>query len=83
MIRSEAGGTFEKTLKESIMKTRNLLRWIHLVGAALIGAYVYSPWSSLTWFTLLMQIGVIPALTLSGLWMWKPKWFRRRRKQAA
>ncbi|WKN43377.1 hypothetical protein [Tunicatimonas pelagia] len=60
------------------MKTINTLRWIHLIGAALIGTYVYSPWSQLNGFTLLMQLTVIPALTLTGFWMWKPKFFNKK-----
>lgn len=54
---------------------RKLIRIIHLVGAAAIGAYVYSPYGELEWFTRAMQIGGIPILTISGLWLWKPKWF--------
>ena len=60
------------------MKTRNILRWAHLIGALLIGTYIYSPLSELLWFQLLMQVAVIPILTLTGLWMWKPQWFRYR-----
>lgn len=68
-------------MKNNKIRTRNILRWVHLIGAALIGTYVYAPWSDLTWFTLTMQIGVIPALTLTGMWMWKPHWFRGKRKK--
>ena len=56
------------------MKTsteRTVFRSIHIVGAAIIGTYIYSPWSSLDWFTLLIQAVVIPVLSLSGIWMWK------------
>jgi hypothetical protein len=50
---------------------RQLLRVIHVVGAILIGTFVYSPWSSLPWFLSLMQFVVIPVLTLSGVVMWQ------------
>ncbi len=63
------------------MKTRNVLRWVHIIGAALIGTYIYAPWSSLEWLTLLIQLIVIPGLTLTGIWMWKPQWFRFTRRQ--
>ena len=59
------------------MKMRNILRWVHLLGAGAIGTYIYSPWSQSEGFTLLMQAGIIPVLTLTGLWMWKPTWFKR------
>ncbi|MEP5570038.1 MAG: hypothetical protein ABJN62_19515 [Halioglobus sp.] len=50
---------------------RNILRTFHLAGAAIIGTYIYSPWSNLEWFTLLNQVIVVPLLSLSGIWMWK------------
>ena len=50
---------------------RMIIRSIHIVGAAIIGTYIYSPWSSLDWFTLLNQAVVIPMLSLSGIWMWQ------------
>ena len=50
---------------------RMIFRSIHIIGAALVGTYIYSPWSSLDWFTLLNQVVVVPMLSLSGIWMWK------------
>ncbi len=55
----------------NLRQTRKLVRWLHLVGAGLIGAFVYSPWSDVAWFAALVKWGVIPLLTLSGLWMWQ------------
>ncbi len=63
------------------MKTaqiRILTRWIHLLGAAAIGTYVYAPWRDIVWFTLLMQLLVIPGLSLTGLWLWKGHLLRRK-----
>ncbi|ADB38133.1 hypothetical protein [Spirosoma linguale] len=60
------------------LQLRKLVRWIHLLGAAAIGTYVYAPWHTLTWFTLLMQIMVIPSLSLTGLWLWKGHLLRRK-----
>jgi hypothetical protein len=60
---------------------RTLSRALHLVGSALIGTYVYSPFSDLAWFTALMQFGVIPLLALSGVMMWQQgrvqRWLQR------
>ncbi len=50
---------------------RTFFRSIHIIGAAIIGTYIYSPWSSLDWFTLFNQAVVVPVLALSGIWMWK------------
>lgn len=57
---------------------RSLMRWIHLIGAAAIGTYVYAPWRDMLWFTLLMQIIILPSLTLTGLWMWQGHRLRKK-----
>lgn len=66
---------------------RTLSRALHLVGSALIGAYVYSPLGDLSWFTALMQFGVIPLLALSGLVMWQQarvlRWLRARAERGS
>ena len=60
-------------------KQRNIIRIIHLIGAAAIGTFIYSPYGDIAWFELLMQAGIIPLLTLTGIWLWKPKWFKLNR----
>ena len=50
---------------------RATLRTLHLIGAGLIGTYVYSPWHDVAWFALLNQVLVVPALALSGVWLWR------------
>lgn len=57
---------------------RKILRYVHLVGAIAIGMYIYSPWSDVQWFTLFNQVVVVPALGLSGIWMWWGHRIRRR-----
>ncbi|MEO1713463.1 MAG: hypothetical protein AAFU60_09030, partial [Bacteroidota bacterium] len=61
-------------------KQRNLIRIIHLFGGAAIGTYVYSPFDEIAWFSLLMQTVIIPLLVLTGVWLWKPQWFRTSKK---
>jgi len=60
---------------------RSISRILHLLGAAIIGTYVYSPWKELEWFVLLNQAVVVPALTVSGLWMWQGHKLRARAKR--
>ncbi|MCW8331984.1 hypothetical protein MD588_24635 [Photobacterium sp. SDRW27] len=50
---------------------RKLLRAIHFISAALVGSYIYSPWSSNLLFETIIMWGAVPILTLSGLAMWK------------
>ena len=58
-------------LKMKASTKRNVFRTIHLIGATIVGAYVYSPWKELEWFGLLNKAVIVPALTVSGLWMWQ------------
>lgn len=55
---------------------RNVLRIIHLIGGALLGTFVYAPVKEIPGVSLTIQILVVPALAASGLWLWKPQWFR-------
>ena len=64
------------------MKTaqlRTLIRWIHLLGAAAIGTYVYSPRHDVALFTLLLQLLIVPSLSLTGLWLWKDHLLRQKK----
>jgi len=56
---------------------RSGLRLFHLIGGIAISAFVYSPTlQSSGAFAALLQFGVVPALGLSGLMMWKPRLLR-------
>lgn len=50
---------------------RRAIRWIHITASILLGIYIYSPWSRYVVFSRVMQIGVMPVLTLSGIAMWQ------------
>ncbi len=57
--------------------TRSRLRLLHIVTGIAIGTYVYSPWSDLIWFDLAIKAGVLPALAVTGVWMWQQGRIRR------
>ena len=59
------------------MKTRKLLRGLHLLAAAFLGTLVYSPWIGNEWFLLLNQVVVVPMLVVTGAWMWLGARLRR------
>jgi hypothetical protein len=60
--------------------TRQALRLFHLASGIALAAFVYAPsLQASALFAALLQLGVVPALGLSGLWMWKPRLFRLRR----
>ncbi len=59
---------------------RIIIRWIHVIGGVMLGAFVYSPLREISEFVLLMQFVVIPVLTVSGLALWQQarlnKWLK-------
>lgn len=53
------------------------LRAFHLFSGIAIGAFVYSPTlQSSSVFEAIIQFGILPALGLSGLIMWRPRVLR-------
>jgi hypothetical protein len=50
---------------------RKVIRWLHIIGGTLLAVYVYSPWSAIQAFDLIMKIVILPVLIASGLWLWK------------
>jgi|SRR6185312_10872995 len=49
---------------------RAILRWIHLVLAIPIIGYVYSPFAELPNYAPIVRFVSVPALILSGFWMY-------------
>ena len=56
---------------------RSIARWIHLVFSIPVIGYVYSPFKNLPDYAPVVRYGAIPALALTGLWMWKGHVLRR------
>jgi hypothetical protein len=55
----------------SAKQLRLISRWVHIVGAIILGIYIYSPWSRYVAFSLFVKVVTIPILTLTGLAMWQ------------
>lgn len=51
--------------------TRRAVRWLHILGAMVLGTYLYAPWSAEPVFRALVLFGVFPAIGLSGIWLWQ------------
>jgi hypothetical protein len=58
-------------------RRRAIARWIHLAAAALLGTFVYAPAIVADPLRLLLQVVVIPAATLTGVYLWKQAAIRR------
>jgi hypothetical protein len=50
---------------------RGIVRWIHIALAIPIVGYIYSPFAVLPQYAPPTRYIVLPAMLLSGLWMWK------------
>lgn len=61
---------------------RVVLRWVHIVGGALIATFVYAPWGASPLFLALMRWGVIPVLILTGLLLWQQARLTKLRQRA-
>ena len=56
---------------------RSILRWIHLVFSIPIIGYIYSPFEQIPNYARPTRFFFVPAMVLSGLWMWKGHVLRR------
>lgn len=85
MIREDAGTGSEKrnpSKKVRIMSNWNktariALRWIHLLMAWPLGAFIYTPARENETFVFFMQFVFVPLLVITGLWMWQQARLRR------
>ncbi len=56
---------------------RTIVRWIHLILAIPIIGYIYSPFDQIPLYAPRVRYVVVPAMLLTGLWMWKGHLVRR------
>lgn len=50
---------------------RATMRWLHIALAVPIVGYIYSPFAMLPSYATPTRYVFLPAMLLSGLWMWK------------
>ena len=55
----------------SVAKQLIIFRWIHLILAIPVIGYVYSPFENLPDYASVVRFIAIPAIAVTGLWMWK------------
>jgi hypothetical protein len=56
---------------------RSIIRCIHLVFSIPIIGYAYSPFEELPNYAPVVRFVAVPAIALTGLWMWKGRVLRR------
>lgn len=58
-------------------RQRSAARTVHLIAAAMLGAFVYAPGEFIEPLRLMLQLVVIPAATITGVSIWKQAAIRR------
>jgi hypothetical protein len=56
---------------------RSIFRWIHIVFSIPILGYIYSPFEKIPNYAPATRFVFVPAMVLTGLWMWKGHVLRR------
>jgi hypothetical protein len=56
---------------------RSIVRWFHLILSIPIIGYIYSPFEEIPNYAPATRFVFLPAMLLSGLWMWKGHLLRR------
>jgi hypothetical protein len=56
---------------------RSIFRWIHIIFGIPIIGYIYSPFEEIPKYASATRFVFVPALLLSGLWMWQGHVVRR------
>jgi len=59
---------------------RKIIRWFHILLSIPILGYIYGPVSTMPAAANAVRFVFLPVVVLSGFWMWKRHWFRRRPK---
>ena len=56
---------------------RNAIRIIHLIAAATLGLYFYSPIAGDETLRLIIQFGTLPSIVLTGIALWQQAYLNK------
>ncbi|WP_353722323.1 hypothetical protein [Dyadobacter sp. 676] len=57
---------------------RVLIRWIHIVFSIPVVGYIYGPVADSPYGAQAVRLVFLPVIALSGLWLWKGQWLRKK-----
>ncbi|WP_298738716.1 hypothetical protein [uncultured Chitinophaga sp.] len=60
---------------------RKIIRWMHIVLSIPILGYIYGPVSTIPVGSALVRFVMLPAVVLSGLWLWKGHLLKKKLRQ--
>ena len=70
-------GFYDEIIQMKDTTKRSIFRWIYIVFGIPIAGYVYSPFKDLPDYAPVVRYVALPAIILTGLWMWKGHLLRR------
>lgn len=56
---------------------RVVLRWTHIILGVVLLCYIYSPFSANQGFQVFIKFIIVPAIAVSGLYIWKFAFFNK------
>jgi hypothetical protein len=56
---------------------RSIVRWLHIIASIPILGYIYGPVADMPGPAMFVKTVIIPAVVLSGFWLWKGHLVRR------
>jgi hypothetical protein len=59
---------------------RKIIRWVHLIFSVPVIGYIYGPVASIPQAAFATRWIFFPLIILSGLWLWKGYWVKRKLK---
>ena len=60
---------------------RKIIRWVHILLSIPILGYIYGPVATIPAAANAVRFVILPVVALSGFWLWKGHWFRKRLKK--
>lgn len=61
---------------------RKIMRWVHIILGIPIVGYLYGPVSTIPVSAMIVRWIIFPLLVLTGLWLWKGQWVKKRLRGA-
>jgi hypothetical protein len=61
---------------------RNAIRIVHLIAAATLGMYFYSPLAGNETLRLIIQFGTLPSIVLTGVSLWQQAYLNKLLKRS-
>jgi len=61
---------------------RKIIRWMHIILSIPVVGYIYGPVAKITYAATAVKWIFFPIIVLSGFWLWKGYWVKKKLKRA-